>query len=150
MEAVLFVGIQGSGKSSFYREGFFDTHVRVSLDMLKSRERERALIRACLSCRQPFVVDDTNVLASQRAEVIGLARAAGFRVVGYFFRSELKDALRRNNERAGKRKIPPAGLVGTYKRLQPPSPAEGFDELFAVEIDAEGRFVVTAEESIES
>jgi predicted kinase len=29
MEAVLFIGIQASGKTTFYRERFFDTHVRI-------------------------------------------------------------------------------------------------------------------------
>ena len=42
VEAVIFVGLQGSGKSTFYRERFFDTHVRLSLDMLKTRHRERS------------------------------------------------------------------------------------------------------------
>ena len=36
MEAVLFVGLQASGKSTFYRERFFRTHVRINLDMLKT------------------------------------------------------------------------------------------------------------------
>jgi hypothetical protein len=30
MEAVLFVGIQGAGKSTFYLQRFFDTHVRIT------------------------------------------------------------------------------------------------------------------------
>jgi predicted kinase len=36
MEAVIFVGIQGSGKSTFYNERFVDTHIRINLDMLKN------------------------------------------------------------------------------------------------------------------
>lgn len=32
MEAVIFVGIQASGKTSFYLERFFETHVRISRD----------------------------------------------------------------------------------------------------------------------
>ena len=43
MEAVILIGIQGSGKSTFYRERFFDTHVRINLDMLKTRQREKLL-----------------------------------------------------------------------------------------------------------
>ena len=39
-ECIIFVGIQGSGKSTFYKENFFKTHVRINLDMLKSRNRE--------------------------------------------------------------------------------------------------------------
>ena len=33
MEMVLFVGIQATGKPSFYLERFFRTHVRINLDM---------------------------------------------------------------------------------------------------------------------
>jgi hypothetical protein len=35
MEAVLFVGNQATGKSGFYLERFFRTHVRINGDMLK-------------------------------------------------------------------------------------------------------------------
>ncbi len=37
MEAVVFCGIQGSGKTSFYRERLLATHVRISLDLLRTR-----------------------------------------------------------------------------------------------------------------
>ena len=57
MEAVILIGIQGSGKSTFYRERFFDTHVRISLDLLRTRHREALLLRACLEGKQRFVVD---------------------------------------------------------------------------------------------
>jgi predicted kinase len=57
MEAVIFIGIQGSGKSSFYRQHFFNTHIRINLDMLKTRHREKIFVRACLEAKQRFVVD---------------------------------------------------------------------------------------------
>ena len=47
MEAVIFSGLQGAGKSSFYLARFFTTHVRINLDMLKTRRRERMLLDAC-------------------------------------------------------------------------------------------------------
>lgn len=141
MEAVIFVGIQAAGKSTFYLRRFFDTHVRVSLDMLRTRHRERVLIGACLLARQPFVVDNTNVRAAERAVYIAAARAAGFRVVGYFFQAEVREAIGRNSARAGRAAIPVKGLVGTFKRLQPPRLEEGFDRLFEVRVDA-GEFVV--------
>ncbi|MEN3294973.1 MAG: hypothetical protein V7642_4226, partial [Burkholderiales bacterium] len=40
MEMLLFIGIQASGKSTFYKERFFDTHVRISMDLLRTRNRE--------------------------------------------------------------------------------------------------------------
>src|SRR5438067_1418053 len=142
MEAVVFIGIQGSGKSTFYRERFFDTHVRISLDVVKTRPRERALLTACLGSGQPFVIDNTNVRASERAVYIDAAKRSGFRVSGYFFDAQLHDALRRNSQRLGKGKIPVAGVVGTFKRLKRPTPAEGFDELYLVSNDQGDRFVV--------
>ena len=48
MEAVIFVGLQGAGKSTFYKERFLDTHPRLSLDMLKTRHREKRFLMACV------------------------------------------------------------------------------------------------------
>jgi len=142
MEAVLFVGIQGSGKTTFYKERFFETHVRISRDMLGTRRKQDLLLSACLAAKQSFVVDDTNATKARRAEVIAPARAAGFRVVAYYSRTSLGDALRRNRQRPPERIVPPAGVGGTFKRLEPPSRAEGFDELRVVEIAPEGGFRV--------
>lgn len=147
MEAVIFVGIQGSGKTSFYRERFFNTHVRISLDMLRTRHREQMLFRACLAARQSFVIDNTNPLPADRARYVADARQAGFRVVAYYFETSLGDAIRRNNQRAGKEKIPPMALAGTLKKLRPPSADEGFDTVYVVTIPAEGRFEVKQIES---
>jgi predicted kinase len=97
MEAIIFIGIQGAGKSSFYRERFFDTHVRINLDMLKTKRRQHLLLAACIEARQPFVVDNTNVTAEARAHFIAAAKTAGFRVAGYYFRSDVRAALARNS-----------------------------------------------------
>ena len=106
MEAVILSGIQASGKTTFYRERFFDTHVRISLDMLRTRNRERILLAACLAAQQPFVIDNTNPTASDRVRYLAPAKTAGFRTVGYFFRTDLKPALARNAKRADKKPIP--------------------------------------------
>ena len=142
MEAVVFAGIQASGKSSFYRARFFDTHLRINLDMLKTRHREQLLLRACIEAKQPFVVDNTNLSVEERARYIELARSGGFRVVGYYFRLQPKEALARNNQRTGKARIPEKRILGTYKRLCVPTTEEGFDELYHVCIDAAGCFIV--------
>ncbi len=142
MQAVIFTGIQGSGKSTFYRERFFDSHTRISLDVLKTRNRERILLDACIRAQQPFVIDNTNVLAAERAVYIAAARAANFRVIGYFFRTDLRAAIVRNARRPGKQAIPVPGLIGTLKRLQPPTTAEGYDELYTVTIASDNTFQI--------
>ncbi len=143
MEAVIFVGVQGSGKSTFYRERFFDTHVRINLDMLKTRHREQLLFEACLAAKQSLVVDNTNPLPADRARYVAPARAAGFRVVAYFFSIPLREALRRNNLRKLKQKVPAVAVAGTFKKLQPPTPQEGFDEIHNVELTPDNLFLVT-------
>jgi predicted kinase len=142
VEVIIFVGVQASGKSSFYRERFFRTHLRLSLDMLRTRHRERLLLHACLEAKQPFVVDNTNPRAADRARYVAPARAARFRVVGYYFQSAVGDAIRRNAARPEPERIPVKGLVGTYKALELPSLQEGFDALYYVTLDPVTGFTV--------
>ncbi len=142
MEAVIFVGLQASGKSTFYKERFFTTHLRINLDMLRTRHRERLLIAACLEAKQPFVVDNTNVRIAERARYIVPATTARFRVVGYVFHSHPGEALQRNQQRTGTQVIPEKGIWGTYKRLEAPTFVEGFDALYHVHIDQANKFVV--------
>jgi predicted kinase len=144
MEAIIIIGIQGAGKSTFFKERFFDTHVRINLDMLRTRRREEILLNACLQGGQPFVVDNTNPLPADRSRYLGPARAAGFRTIAYFFDSALRDAMQRNNLRTGKQKIPAPAVAGTFKRLVPPSAEEGFDEIYTVELTPDRGFVVAA------
>ncbi len=142
MQAVILVGVQGAGKSTFYIERFFQTHLRLNLDMLKSRYRQGVLLQACLATGQPFVVDNTNPTIEERAQYIEAARQAGFKVIGYYFEVSLQDCLRRNEGREGKARIPAKGVVATYRRLQPPTRAEGFDELFTVRLGPTGEFEI--------
>ena len=141
MEAVLFAGLQASGKSSFYKDRFFTTHVRVNLDMLKTRFREGQLLEACLRTGQPFVVDNTNPTKEQRRVYIEAAKAANFRIVGYYFQSKVEDCKNRNEARPADERVPLAGLLGTYTKLELPSLDEGFDALFYVRFSEIG-FVV--------
>src|SRR5438552_19111848 len=106
MEAIIFVGVQGSGKTSFYRERFSESHVRIRRDMLRTRQREQLLLAACLHGRQSFVIDITNPSSSDRARYIAPARSAGLRLVVISFGPSLRDAMRRNNQRYTTETIP--------------------------------------------
>lgn len=143
MEAVIFVGIQGAGKSTFYKVRFFDTHVRINLDMLKTRHRESLLLEACIAAKQSFVVDNTNATAKDRQRYIEPAKNAGFKLHAFFFDVGRSDALRRNDSRLGKRRVPRQAVYGTHRRLEQPSYEEGFDRIMRVRVDAEGTFHVT-------
>ena len=47
MHAVVLCGLPASGKSTFFRERFFDTHVRISRDLLRTAARERRFLELC-------------------------------------------------------------------------------------------------------
>jgi predicted kinase len=130
MEAVILCGVQGSGKTTLYRDRFLDTHVRVSMDLLRTRHREAAFLSLCLDTQQRFVVDNTNATAAERRRYVEPARAAGFKVIGYLVEVDEAEALARNAERTGRARVPARGLVGTARRLVRPTPGEGFDELW--------------------
>ena len=136
------IGIQATGKSTFYAQRFADSHVRINLDMLKTRPREERLLMQCIRERKPFVVDNTNVLARERARYISAAKGAGYQVIGYFFEANLTDALERNKQREGKAAIPWKGVVAKFRALQRPRYAEGFDRLFIVSIGTNSEFAV--------
>lgn len=142
MEMVLFIGIQATGKSEFYKRSFYKTHMRINLDMLRTRNRESILLEACIQAKQPFVVDNTNPTKADRRKYIERAKSADFSVTGYYFRSGVKEAIARNEQRAGKECLPVAALLATHSKLELPSLGEGFDELHYVYIDADGNFVV--------
>jgi predicted kinase len=130
MEAVVLCGVQGSGKTTLYRDRFLATHVRVAMDLLRTRAREDAFVRLCLETRQPFVVDNTNPTPADRRRYLEPARAAGFRTIAYLVEVDPSTAFGRNAERAGAARIPPANVAATARRLQRPTPEEGFDELW--------------------
>jgi predicted kinase len=136
------VGLQGAGKSTFFKQTFFNTHIRINMDMLKTRHREDLLLAACLEMKQPFVIDKTNPTTQNRERYIQAAREHRFQVAAYYFVPDLKLSLARNAARSGKERVPDTGLYATFKKLQPPTLEEGFDLLYTVRQDEAGNFVV--------
>jgi predicted kinase len=133
MEAVVLCGLQGAGKSTLAAERL-SGHVCVSVDDLGSRDRAEALMRACVREGRPFVVDDVNATAADRAPWLQAAREAGYRVACWWIDAPASLAVRRNRARRFDREVPLAGIVGTRRRFEPPAPVEGWDELRRVPV----------------
>jgi predicted kinase len=132
-ELIIFVGLQASGKSTYYHEHFAATHMHVSKDLMPTTrnrdERQRQLIEAALKEGRSVVVDNTNPTPAVRAPLIELGRRHGARVLAYYFETTVKDSVARNRLREGKARVPDVAIFVTAKKMVPPGFQEGFDEV---------------------
>ena len=138
--AVIFIGIQGSGKTTFYKK-YFSDFAHINLDTFKKRSRERTFFNKCIEEGKSFVVDNTNPTKFDRERYIPTARENDYEIHGYYFNSPIEESIERNNQREGLAKIPEKGIYSTIKKLEIPEYEEGFDKLFSVKIK-DGKFIV--------
>jgi predicted kinase len=136
MEVILFIGIQATGKSTFFKAHFADTHVRINLDMLKTRHRERRLFELCLELGQPCVIDNTNLCRKDRERYLLATRERNIPTHGFYFASSAREALVRNAARA--KSVPDVAILGATKRLELPTLDEGFASLQYVKMSENG------------
>jgi predicted kinase len=134
VEAIIFVGLQASGKSTFYRKHFFRSHLRISNDLLKTRNRERLLLNFCKETTMSFVIDNTNHSVESRRRYIEFTKAIGCPIHCYYFKTDLARCLEWNRQRQGEERIPDLGILGTHRKLEIPSREEGFDALYYVDL----------------
>ena len=76
MEMIILMGLQASGKSTFYRTHFAATHEHVSKDLLlKSKNKSKVQIQAeyierAFQEQRSVVVDNTNATIQDRMSLI--------------------------------------------------------------------------------
>ena len=157
MEMIILIGLQASGKSTFYRTHFAATHEHISKDLLresKNKNKKQAeLIENAFQEQRSVVIDNTNVTIQDRLALIDLGRRYGAMIIGYYFQPDVPGSRKRNTQRSGKAQVPDVAIFTTAHKLNPPSYEEGFDRLYNVSIPAEDaetptsssapRFIVT-------
>jgi predicted kinase len=145
-EVVILIGLQASGKTTFYHQMLATTHAHVSKDAFpnarRPQVRQMRLIATTLDAGQDVAVDNTNPSSAEWQPIIIAARARHARIVGYWFPPDVEISKARNDARAGKTRVPDVGLYATLKRLRRPCLADGFDALFTVRADGRGGFDV--------
>jgi predicted kinase len=167
IELVILVGVQASGKTTFYWQRLAGRYLHVSLDNWRGKDNVRgkeqvaiaqALAEAAGSGGRlaGVVVDNTNITVATRRRYFEYAAAfaAGWglpmRMVAYYFDSDLAGCQARNQGRPDPKEaptgtpyyVPPAAIANFYHKLQPPTHAEGFEAIYRVKIAPDGEFSV--------
>lgn len=136
MEMIILIGLQASGKSTFFHTHFATTHDYISKDLLRnnrrSARRQQQLIEEALQAGHSVVIDNTNPTREERAELIRLGKSYEAKIVGYYFEVQVKQSLERNKQRVDKARVPDVAIFATLKKLARPSSEEGFDQIFYV------------------
>lgn len=137
-ELVVLCGLQASGKSTYAQRHFAATHAYVSKDRMGRAsgkdDRQARLVAEHLAAGRPTVVDNTNPTLEERRRLVELGRQHGAQIIGYWFRASVAESIARNAAREGAAVVPKVGIFSTAKRFQPPTPDEGYDELYIVRI----------------
>lgn len=136
--AVIFVGMQGAGKTEYYSRYFSDAYVRIGLDELGTRQAERAVIRECIADRSSYVLDSQNLTRENRRRYFPKAKEAGYRIIGYYFPTTVEASLehaRLNFDKTAEKRQKKA-----FDRIEPPEYNEGYDELYTVTLHRDGSF----------
>ena len=90
---VIMMGIQGSGKITFYHKYLEEEYIRLNLDTLKTRHQERLLIQKCMEDGKNFAIDNTNPTKEDRQRYIPIAREADYRIIGYFMENRMPERV---------------------------------------------------------
>jgi predicted kinase len=138
MDVIIFIGLQGAGKSTFYQKYFATTHVYISKDQLTRSKtmnkdaKQSQLLAEVLQAEHSVVIDNTNPTSQDRTQLIRIAHSYNATVIGYYFDASVRECLVRNRERSGKAQVPDKAIYITAARMVLPNYEEGFDMLFRV------------------
>jgi len=136
--AVVFIGPPASGKTLFFQRYFSDAYTHIELSSLKTRQRERSMLRQCYKHNDSYVADNLNLTAADRARYVPEAKEKGYRVIGYYF--SMEDRIAEEEESASPDREMIKAYEKTMSRLQMPNAEEGFDELYKVTLTRGGDF----------
>lgn len=136
-EAIIFVGLQATGKSTYYWQNCKNTYLRISNDLLRTKNRERKLLEFCAETRMPFVIDNTNLTKQKRQNYIKFCHDQNYRCVCLYFKTNLKRSMEWNRLRNSEDMVPDVAILSSVKKLEIPSLDEGFDELWYMDFDGQ-------------
>ncbi|MBA8976348.1 MULTISPECIES: AAA family ATPase [Streptomyces] len=146
-DVAVLVGLQASGKSTFYEQCLAGRYAPVGKDRMprsarRKQDRQMRLVHEALGAGRSVAVDNTNPSPEEWRPLVAAAHACGATVTAYWFPPDLPGSLERNALREGRHRVPDIGLRATVRRLRRPTRADGFDAVHEVRFDGRGGFLV--------
>lgn len=118
-DLIIFVGMQGSGKTTTYNEFFRPLGIRmVSRDVCKKKEMVLAKLSGLMEDGQSVVVDNTNPSLEDRQVFFDLAEKYGHKVTVVYF---LRDGRGWNKLRPEHKRVDTKAYISFFCRLDPPT-----------------------------
>ncbi|WP_257004407.1 ATP-binding protein [Streptomyces sp. SA15] len=141
------MGLQASGKSTFYEQRLLGRYELVGKDLFPraarhKQARQMRLVEEALALGRSVAIDNTNPSPEEWRPLVAAAHAHGATVTAYWFPPDPEGSLRRNAARWGRDRVPDIGIHATVKRLRRPTRADGFDAVLEVRFDGRGGFRV--------
>ncbi|QGZ52406.1 AAA family ATPase [Streptomyces sp. QHH-9511] len=149
------VGLQASGKSTFYGQRLAGRYALISKDLFprsarRKQERQMRLVETALAEGRSVAVDNTNPSPEEWRPLVAAGHAHGATATAYWFPPDVAGSKRRNAARQGRERVPDVGIQATFTKLRRPSLADGFDAVYEVRFDGRGGFLVRSDTGVRS
>lgn len=115
-QLVIFVGMPGSGKSSYYHQYLSATHRHINQDQLKTKDKVLKKLTEVMAKGESVVVDNTSPSQSTREIYYQLAEKYSYKVIIIYF---ISDGYGWNKLRS--HPVPDIAYHGYFKKLNPPT-----------------------------
>ena len=130
---VIFMGPHRSGKTYYFNWHYAGKFIHIHSDGGQNKSEEQKLIQECLDKGVDFVIDNTNETKAGRAVYIQSAKAAGYRIIGYLFSTQISDHYEPFDRNYRPEQLFAKIMPADFSRIELPDYTEGFDELYTVE-----------------
>lgn len=129
-QMIMTVGIPACGKSTYIKKHFYDTHMRVNLDMIKQGHKEHTILTSIMSTGINVVIDRTCLTANIRKQFINLALIYEYSIDVYDFEYDIEECIKRDKTR--ERKVTSHVIIMLAGQYEKPKLSEGITSITTV------------------
>ena len=130
---VIFMGPHRSGKTYYFNWHFAGKFIHIQSDAHQTGSEEQMHVGECLENGVDFVIEITNSTKAGRSLYIQNAKAAGYRIMGYLFKTQISDHYEQYDWNGNSKQRYSEIVPADFSQLELPDYSEGFDELYYVE-----------------